>query len=82
MEELSKAIQNAVLALEYQRLGNSQRGEYVHIDEIRKHVEQKYPDSWTAETITRYTRKLRAEGILKSKTAGVYALARFQSVLE
>ena len=74
-EHLYKEIQLAVLSLAHHQVGNSIRGESVHIDDIRTWVEQRNLGKWSAETITRQVRKMREQGLLEGKD-GMYQIRR------
>lgn len=72
---LIKEIQLAICALSYAKSENgSQRQGWVHIDDIRKHVEAGNPNRWRAETITRMTRQLATDGLIRRKMNGIYGI--------
>ncbi len=71
---LIKEIQLAILSLANKPVGDSIRGQWVHIDDIRKRVESRNPNRWAAESITRMTRKLSQDGLIKRKMNGIYGI--------
>ena len=75
--ELKKQIQQAVMYLSYRKMdeGETIRDRWIHIDDIRKYVENKNRNRWVAETITRMVRKMYEEGYLERKAPGIYGLA-------